>query len=286
MTIRELLKYTILDIGSYKLTVGAVLVAILVYFLARLLLRLSARMMERIGKKRGLDAGRQMALQQLMSYIIWVLSIFLILEVIGIKPTLLLASSAALLVGLGFGLQQIFADVISGVFLLFEGTIHVGDILEVDGMIGRIEQISLRTSMFKTRDDINMIIPNRMFINDRVVNWSHDNKATRFKVSVGVSYSSDVQKVRSILMQCALDNEDVLTDDASRYPLVRFVAFGESSLDFELFFYSKNMFRIENTLSDLRFAIRKEFLNQHVEIPFPQRDLHLRTANPEIHFSK
>jgi small-conductance mechanosensitive channel len=286
MTIRELLKYTILDIGSYKLTVGAVLVAILVYFLARLLLRLSARMMERIGKKRGLDAGRQMALQQLMSYIIWVLSIFLILEVIGIKPTLLLASSAALLVGLGFGLQQIFADVISGVFLLFEGTIHVGDILEVDGMIGRIEQISLRTSMFKTRDDINMIIPNRMFINDRVVNWSHDNKATRFKVSVGVSYNSDVQKVRSILMQCALDNEDVLTDDASRYPLVRFVAFGESSLDFELFFYSKNMFRIENTLSDLRFAIRKEFLNQHVEIPFPQRDLHLRTANPEIHFSK
>ena len=286
MNIQELLKYTLLDLGDYKLTVGSILAALMVFVIARIVINLIGRMLKRIGAKRGMDHGRQLAMQQLISYVIWVITVFLMLEAVGIKPTLLLASSAALLVGIGLGLQAIFSDVVSGIFLLFEGTIRVGDILEVDGMVGRVQQINLRTSLFKTRDDIIMIIPNSQFVNDRVINWSHNNIATRFSVGVGVSYNSDVEKVKQVLLQCVVENDEVITFDPNHYPLVRLIAFGNSSIDFEVLFFSKNMFRIENTLSDIRFAIRKEFIRQNIEIPFPQRDLHLRTVNPEIRFNE
>ena len=267
MNFDEILQYQLFKIGNFDLTPADLLGIVFIYIMARLVLFLTGRTIRRIASKRGLDRGREASMVKLVSYLMWVVAILVMMDLVGLKPTFLLASSAALLVGLGLGLQDIFSDVISGVFLLFEGTIKVGDILEVDGMVGRVEDIHLRTSQFRNRDDISMIIPNRMFMNENVA-------ATRFHVAVGVAYKSDVNKVRDILLDVASQNPEVLSDEKNR-PTVRLSDFGSSSLDFELLFYSKNMFRVENTKSDLRFAIRQAFLDHDIEIPFPQRDVHL-----------
>ncbi|MBK8556852.1 MAG: mechanosensitive ion channel [Lewinellaceae bacterium] len=258
MNFDEILQYQLFKIGNFDLTPADLLGIVFIYIMARLVLFLTSSTIRRIASKRGLDRGREASMVKLVSYLMWVVAILVMMDLVGLKPTLLLASSAALLVGLGLGLQDIFSDVISGVFLLFEGTIKVGDILEVDGMVGRVEDIHLRTSQFRNRDDISMIIPHRMFMNENVVNWSHNEAATRFHVAVGVAYKSDVNKVRDILLDVASQNPEVLSDEKNR-PTVRLSDFGSSSLDFELLFYSKNMFRVENTKSDLRFAIRQAF---------------------------
>ena len=125
-----------------------------------------------------------------------------------------------------------------------------------------------------TRDDIVMIIPNSKFINENVVNWTHSNDNTRFHLKVGVAYGSDVDKVKFILEKCANDHPSVTKNPK---PSVRFTDFGNSSLDFELLFHSNSVFRVENVKSELRFMIDREFRRSEVVIPFPQRDLHIRS---------
>lgn len=152
-----------------------------IIFATLLFLFIVRRVVGKFLKARSVDAGRQYALFQLIKYFAWVIAIVLILEALNIKITLLLAGSAALLVGLGFGLQQIFQDLVSGVFILIEGTIRVNDVIEIDGLVGRILTINLRTSQVLTRDGIVIIVPNHKFIVDNIINWSHNATATRFK---------------------------------------------------------------------------------------------------------
>ena len=202
------------------------------------------------------------------------IAIAIALESIGIKLTLLIAGSAALLVGLGLGLQSVFQDFISGVVILVESTIQVNDVIEVEGFVGRVKEIGLRTSKVVTRDDIVTIIPNSKFTTERVINWSHTKRKTRFHINVGVAYGSDVELVREVLLECAAEHEEV---ENTPKPFVRFIDFGNSSLDFELFFWSVNNFYVENIKSDLRFLIDKKFRENKIQIPFPQRDIHIRT---------
>jgi len=185
----------------------------------------------------------------------------------------LLFGSTALFVGLGFGLQEAFKDLVSGVILLFEGNVQVSDVIEMDnGIVGVVKVINLRTSKVRTRDGIMMVVPNSELINRRVVNWSNSNKLTRFHVTVGVAYGTDVEKVRDLLLEVA-KKEDTIT---TRIPsFVRFSDFGDSALIFELHFWSEQVWRIENTKSNLRFEINKSFQQNKIQIPFPQRDLHI-----------
>ncbi len=185
-----------------------------------------------------------------------------------------MASSAALFVGIGLGIQDVFKDVISGFVLLFGKTIKVGDVVEVEGIIGRVTDIDFRVSRVVTRDDIDMLIPNSKLVSEKVINWSFNNELTRFHVKIGVAYGSDVERIRDILISVA-QNHPAITK--SKKPFVRFTDFGESSLDFQLFFWSEQTFRIENILSDLRFDIDKEFKKNNITIPFPQRDIHMKT---------
>mgnify|MGYP001216150475 CR=1 FL=1 len=279
MNFREILEYKLFEIGGYSLSVYTLVLIIAVYMAARLMQVLFNRFFMNLTKKRKIDEGRQHSFYLLFRYLIWTIAVIAMLSVAGVKLTWLLASSAAILVGLGLGLQQTFADVLSGIILLFEGTVEKGDIIEVDGVVGRIEEIHLRTTKFRNRDDQVMIIPNHKFVNDNVVNWSHDNFVSRFRIVVGVSYNSDIQKVKKILLDCANTNSDVITDSDSQKPKVRIDNFGDNSVDFTLLFYSANLFRIETTKSDLRFAIWEAFQKNEIEIPFPQRDLHLKTGN-------
>lgn len=279
MHMKELLEYKLFEIGEYSLSVYSIVLVLVVLLITRLILTLLKQLLDRNASRRNLDEGRQHSFYLLLKYFIWTASVLTMLSMLGIKLTLLLASSAVLLVGLGLGLQQGFSDMLSGIILLFEGTIEKGDIIEVDGVVGRIEDIYLRTTKFRNRDDQVMIIPNHKFVNDNVVNWSHDKHTTRFAVKVGVSYNSDLRKVKQILIDCARANPDVISDADDKLPDVRLENFGDSSVDFTLLFYSSNMFRIETTKSNLRFAIWEAFQKNGVEIPFPQRDLHLKTGN-------
>ncbi|MBN1199634.1 MAG: mechanosensitive ion channel, partial [Bacteroidales bacterium] len=174
MTPTELAEYQIVEIGSFSLTISELVVILLIIALTWILLFVIKRVVIRNLSKDKHVAGRQYSVFLLIRYLIWIIAIVLIIEAIGVKVTFFIASSAALLVGLGLGLQQIFQDIVSGIFILFEGTIKVDDILDVGGIVGRITEIRLRTSTLLTRDGTVLIIPNHKFINENVINWSHN----------------------------------------------------------------------------------------------------------------
>ena len=225
-------------------------------------------------KRRRINIGSQYAINQLLKYFIYVIALLIALESIGVKLTVLWGGAAALLVGIGLGLQQTFNDLISGLILLFERTVEVGDFVEVDSLLGTVKRIGLRTSLVETRDNITVIVPNSKLIVDSVINWSHyDNKA-RFSIKVGVAYGSDTQLVKKILLDIAQENGHVIKYPS---PFVRFTDFGSSSLDFELFFWSNDFNNIDNFCSDMRFEIDARFREANIEIPFPQRDVWIRT---------
>ena len=277
--LQNLLDYKLFETEGHRFTIGTIVLVVAIYIATRMVLFGLKRLLNRIFEKRGIDRGRRFAMIKLVQYFVWSLAIVFILQAATFKVTLLLAGSAALLVGLGLGLQQIFQDLVSGIFILVEGTIQRDDVVEIDGLVGKILTLNLRTSTVLTRDGIMLIVPNHKFIVDNIINWSHSATPTRFKVSVGVAYGSDVDKVTDILMECVLAQEVVIKDkESNKYPFVRFVDFGDSALLFEVYFWSKDIFPIENAKSKIRYLIDKRFREEGISIPFPQRDLHIKSG--------
>jgi len=275
--VKEILNYEIFSFGDYVIKVSKLvtiaLIIVATFFVLWLIKKaLSAKRFSKV------DAGTSYAIYQIIKYIIWVISITVMLETIGIKITLLLAGSAALLVGVGLGLQQTFNDIISGIILLSERSIKVGDVLEVDGDVVRIQSIGLRTSKAINRDDISIILPNSLITTSKVINWSHQSKRTRFRIEVGVAYGSDVDLVIKTLEECARDYPDVITSEKVE---ARLENFGSSSLDFHLLFFSKNIFRIPKVKADIRKIICKKFAENNIVIAFPQLDVHLKQEPSE-----
>lgn len=279
-TIQNLFELRLLAFGKYILTVGDILLIALIFILCRYLLKLIGAILDQFVERKRIDYRNRTTIALLSKYLIWVIGVILALDVISVEITILLAGSAALLVGLGLGLQQIFSDIVSGIFLLLEGSVKIGDIMEVDGLIGRVLKVNLRTSEILTRTGIIIIVPNHKFIVENVVNWSHNVTTTRFEVGVGVSYSSDPNLVKKILLECANSHGSVNSKKPYE-PVVRLVNFGESSLQFELIFWSSEGFIIETIKSDLRFMILSKFRKNNIEIPFPQRDINFRSGIPE-----
>ena len=171
-------------------------------------------------------------------------------------------------------MQQTFNDFISGIILLIEGTTKIGDVLEIDGDVVLIQDIGLRTSKGLNRDDIVVIIPNSLITTNKVINWSHQTKRTRFRIKVGVAYGSDIDLVIKILEESALEHPDISDKNLIE---ARLSDFGNSSLDFELLFFSDNVFRIEKVKSDIRKIINRKFTENNIVIPFPQMDVHIKS---------
>lgn len=265
-----------LDNQKVSITWFNILMLITIFFVTKWVIRLVRLLLERKMVARDMSKGSLNSLLQLIKYLVYVIAIGIGLESMGIKLSFLLASSAALLVGIGLGLQQVFYDLVSGIILLFEGTIQVGDVVDLKNVVGRVTEIGLRTSKIKTREDVYVIVPNSKFISGDVVNWSHIDTSTRFDITVGVAYGSDVQKVRKCLLEAASTHEKV---DKEPAPFVRFDDFGDSALIFQVFFWTKETFLVENVKSDLRFKIDQAFRDNGITIPFPQRDLHLRSGS-------
>jgi small-conductance mechanosensitive channel len=281
MTFQEFLQQTI-TIGSLEVPILPVfrfLGAVLILLVARLLIWFTNKVvLARYFKRRKVDIGRQYTVTQFVLYVLYTLGILLALESIGVKLSVLWAGSAALLVGVGLGLQQTFNDIISGLILLGEGTVEVGDTVQVDGFIGVVRKIGLRTSTVETRNRITIIIPNSKLVVENVTNWSHNALDTRFQVKVGVSYGSDPRQVEALLLRVASNHPKVLKKPSAH---VEFIDFGDSSLDFVLHYYSTEFYDRETVRSDLRFEIHKIFKENGVEIPFPQRDVWLKSMPGE-----
>jgi len=269
----DILSYSLLRWGDHNVTVSGVLGAILVLVSARTLLFFIKRLTRRRIKLSAISEGKGYAYYQVASYFIYTIAILLLLDVLGFSVTVILASSTALLVGLGLGLQDTFKDWVAGFVLLVERSITAGDIVELDGIVGIVEEVGLRTTLIKTRDDIILVLPNQRLTSNYVINWTQNGKSTRFNIEVGVAYGSDTSRVRDLLLEAAADHHLV---SEKPEPRILFSDFGSSSLDFKLQFYSDELFRIERVKSDLRFLIDKKFRKNNITIPFPQRDLWIK----------
>ncbi|MCR9153238.1 MAG: mechanosensitive ion channel family protein [Croceimicrobium sp.] len=274
--IKNFLELELLSVNEWKLKVINLVWVVLILSAAYLLRWLFRKYLNRLVKLGRLDAGKSYAIFSVSSYFIFIVAIMTVIDSLGFNVTVLLASSTAVLLGLGLGIQDLFKDMVAGFIILFERTVTAGDIVEIAGTVGEVKDVGIRTTSLLTREGIVLIVPNSKLTNDNVINWSQNNRVTRFGVDVGVAYGSDTQKVEKLLLEAAAENQDVI---AKPEPIVFFKDFGESSLDFTLFFFSRNLFRIERTKSDLRFAIDKKFRENNVAIPFPQRDIWFRN-NP------
>jgi len=209
------------------------------------------------------------------SYIRWVIfiAIFLIaMDASGVNVTALFAASAVLLIGVGLALQTLFQDIISGIFILVDQSVHVGDIIELEGKVGRVLDIRLRTTRAVTIDNKVLVIPNHLYLTNILFNWTENGSETRESVNIGVAYGSDVSLVKQLLLESAKNHKKVLI---SPVPQVLFTDFADSSLNFQLIFTLNDSFETRFVQSDLRFEIDKKFREHNITIPFPQRDVHV-----------
>jgi small-conductance mechanosensitive channel len=277
-SIKEFLNIELINAGELNISVNTFFIIILIILITKLAIWLLKKtLLSRKSSKR--DEGDSYALFHIIRYVLWIIAFGLVLETIGFKLTLLIAGSAALLVGIGLGLQQTFNDILSGIILLSEKSIKIGDVLDIDDDVVKIQSIGLRTSKALDTDDVSIIIPNSLITTNKVINWSHQTKMNRFRIDVGVAYGSDIDLVMKILEESALEHPDVSDRESTE---VRLVNFGNSSLDFQVLFFSKNIFRISKVKSDIRRSISRKLADNKIVIPFPQMDLHLKSNYTEL----
>lgn len=270
---KDILDFILFKWGKFEFSVGNLVIVILIFTGTKILMWVIDKAFEKRFRSIEDERGRKYAITKLTGYFIWTFAILLMIQAAGIEITLLLAGSAALLVGIGLGLQQTFHDFISGFILLLDRTIEMNDVIEMDGMVARVKHIGIRTSILTTRDDISVIVPNSKITSSNVINWSHTKKQSRFSIPIGVAYGSDEEIVKKVLLECAHAHEDVLDESP---PFVRLEEFGESSVNFKLYFWTSEIFRVENTKSDLRFIIVKKLRENNITIPFPQMDVYVK----------
>lgn len=223
-----------------------------------------------------LDIGARQTAGAIARYIVLIAGFLIIVQTAGIDLTTFNVLAGAVGIGVGFGLQNVVSNFISGLIILFERPIKVGDRVEVSGIDGKVMEINGRSTTILTNDNIAIIVPNSRFISENVVNWKYNDSVVRFRIPVGVAYGSDVRLVERVLLEAANEEEEVLETPP---PVVRFLAFGDSSLNFELRAWTVSAVnRKGRIVSKLNFAIYEKFAANNIEIPFPQRDLHIKSG--------
>lgn len=273
MEINEILDYSLFKIAKHEFRV-ITLVTLILFIVGVFIFTKIIR--KAIFNRTSLDLPKKYSLFTIFKYIAVVLSVAISLQIVGIDITVLLAGSAALLVGVGFGLQNLFGDITSGIILLFDSTVKVNDVIEVDGIIGRVEKINLRTTSIITREDTYIILPNSVITNNNLINWTYSNVSSRFKIDVGVDYSSDVKLVMELMEKAVKAQKEVLSKPD---PIVRFEEYADSSLNFSVFFWCDEVFRVEIIKSQIRVRLYEYFKENKVEIPFPQRVVHMKQTD-------
>lgn len=252
------------------ISVGHALLVVLTFMLTSFILKWIRKLLTR--KMDSEDKLKFISIFKFIKYVVYVVVILFTMSVVGINITILITASAALFVGLGLALQDLFQDIIGGIFIIVDKSLHVGDIVEVDGKVGKVFEIKLRTTRALTRDDKVIIIPNHHFITDIIYNYTQNHKTTRESVKVGVAYGSDIKLVTELLLEAVEKHKAILKTPK---PFVMFEDFGDSALLFSVNFYINDSFTDPRTKSDVRYTIDDSFRQGKVTIPFPQRDVHL-----------
>ncbi|MBE9048892.1 mechanosensitive ion channel [Nostocales cyanobacterium LEGE 11386] len=224
----------------------------------------------------GMDRGAQEAIAIISKYTIIFIGAIVLLQVWGLDLSSLTILASALGVGIGFGFQDIAKNFGSGLILLFERPIQVGDFVQVGEIEGTVERIGGRSTLIRTVDQISIIVPNSRFLEDQVINWSYKNPVSRLRIPVGVAYDSDISVVKAALLEAAKEQTGVLSVPT---PTIFFIGFGDSSLNFVLLVWTANPHQQYLIKSNLYFRIEELFRQYHIRIPFPQRDLHIRSSN-------
>lgn len=274
--LKKVMHFVVFDVQGSNFTV----LTLIYLFCASLLLvwgtrKFSIVLDKHILGKRISERGTRLAIVSIIKYVLLVAGFVFIFDSAGFSLGAFSWLLGALGVGLGFGLQNITSNFVSGIIILFERPIKVGDRIQVGDISGDVVEISMRSTTIVTNDNISVIIPNNEFINGNVTNWSHNDRLVRFHYSVGVAYKEDPSKVKEIVLGVARRHPGVLENPA---PDFWFVEYGENSLKFELVVWTSSYIQRPVVLkSELYYEIFKEFATHDIEIPFPQRDIHIRT---------
>lgn len=272
--INEFLNEDIITFGENgHLSPKMILIIIVVFIVTAIILKALKKLITR--KLPEQDKLKFTSVFSFTRYFIYLVVILIAMDNMGINVTAIFAASAALLVGVGLALQTFFQDIISGIFILVDQSVHVGDIIEIDGKVGRVVEIKLRTTRAVTIDNKVLVIPNHKYLTSILYNWTENGTKTRESVSVGVAYGSDVELVKKLLLQAANAHPNVLKQPE---PIVLFMDFGDSALNFKLVFTLNNSFEAVMPQSDLRFEINRLFKAHNISIPFPQRDVHIYSS--------
>ncbi len=260
------------NIGGIRISLVAIVFGILVFIVSYSLVKMfRSHLMQNAFTHLEVDEGIRHSLDSFVNFIGIVLSLLFAIMAMGGDLTNLTVIAGALSVGIGFGLQNVINNFVSGIIILFERPFKVGDWVNIAGEEGKIKQINIRSTELETFKKTSVIVPNATLLSSSVINMTHGNNWTRLNVSVGVAYGTDVEKVKNILLECANANPKVLRNPA---PYVIFQDFGASSLDFDLRCYSNNIWEGWIIPSELRFAINKRFIEEGIEIPFQQVVVH------------
>lgn len=275
--IKEFLTFPIIEEaqpGDFHLDTWMIILAVIAIIAASLVLRGIKRILTR--KMDDTDKLKFDSIFKFFNYIVYIIVIIFVLNATGMNVTAVLTASAAIFVGIGFALQDFFKDIIAGISILVDKSLLVNDIIEVDGKVGRVFEIKLRSTRAITRDDKVLVIPNHLFLQQTIFNYTQNHAKTREQINIGVAYGSDTEKIKELLLECAVNQKGVLK---SPEPFVMFNDFGDSALQFGLYFFVRDSFTDPRVKSELRFAIDKSFRAHQISIPFPQRDIHIITKN-------
>jgi small-conductance mechanosensitive channel len=265
---KNFLDYQLLHIGNYTLHVSNLLSVLILIICSGIILRLLSR---GIRKNQKIDEGAKYSIKQLARYTVMVIAILMGITLLGFDLSVLFVGSAALLVGIGFGLQHLFNDFISGIVILFDGTIKVNDVIEVDGIVCRVTEIKLRTTAVMTREDKFIILPNSLITTGKVVNWTYSRQTSRFEIQVNLAYTEDIPAIMKLFKSISLQHKSV---SKTPEPSIRITRFGESSVEITIMFWCAEVFRVENIKSELRVSIFNAMSENNIRFPYPRSVIH------------
>lgn len=274
INIKNVLGAELFQLGGNQISILSIIIAILIFVasqrLARFVEKLVGKSLRRTSKT--LEPSLIKTFEKFSGYTVIVIGFLMTLDTLGISLKSLAAISAVFMVGIGFGLQNIAQNFISGIIMLLERPVAEGDLVTVDGIEGRIMKIKGRATIVQTRDDVAIIVPNSKFISDNVVNDNHLGPNIRIKIDIGVAYGTDMEEARKLLVSVAEMHKDILSTPK---PNALFTDFGDSSLDLRLLCWTDKQWIKDRIASDLRFDINRVFKENNISIPFPQREVRI-----------
>jgi len=266
-----------ITIGKAKITILNVCYVIIFLLLIGYISRIIRKaLQDEVLPRTRLDIGARASLVNVVVYSLWILAIYTGINILGIDLSSLAFMAGALGIGIGFGLQNTVNNFVSGIILLFDPSIQVGDMVQIGEDWGTVNRINIRTTIVQTFDNAALIIPNSQMLSNRVTNWSYKDPKVRRQVDVGVAYGSDVQLVRKVLLEIIHDMPEIMDDPA---PRVDFSDFADSALIFRIRFWITSPEFWLTSPTELRFRIDEEFKKHGIEIAFPQQDIHIRSAS-------